>query len=219
MGDEQDGKPQIVPKLQKLFLHLPAGEGVQRREGLVHQQDVGFHGHGPGDGDALLHAARQHVRVGVDEFGQVHFLDEPDGLFPGLALGFVFLAGEHGEHDVLTHRLPGEELVEFLKHHHPVGAGAGDRVAPEGHRSFVRSHETGDTLEHGRLAAPRRSEKDEAVRREYLETDPIGRRHQVLLGFVLKGDTVHLQQRIGGGARGLRHRHGFNIHTQLPGRS
>ena len=40
-----------------------AGHGVERAERLVHQQDVGVLGEGPGERDPLAHAARQLVRA------------------------------------------------------------------------------------------------------------------------------------------------------------
>src|SRR3546814_8574129 len=39
MGHEQHREPHIVPQIQKLLLHLAARQRVERREGLVHQQD------------------------------------------------------------------------------------------------------------------------------------------------------------------------------------
>ena len=39
--------------------------GIERRERLVHQQDVGVGGEGAGEADALLHAAGQLVRIFV----------------------------------------------------------------------------------------------------------------------------------------------------------
>ncbi|WDT78402.1 MAG: hypothetical protein MPW14_14445 [Candidatus Manganitrophus sp.] len=42
---------------QQLVLQIPAGQRVERAEGLVHQQHLRPHGQRPGDADALLHAA------------------------------------------------------------------------------------------------------------------------------------------------------------------
>ena len=52
----------VVPQLQQLFLHPAARQRVERRERLVHQQDLRLHRHRARDRDALLHAARQRVR-------------------------------------------------------------------------------------------------------------------------------------------------------------
>ena len=59
VGDEQHGAPVGLPQLEQLVLQDLAHLGVERGERLVHQQDLGLDGERPGDGDALLHAARQ----------------------------------------------------------------------------------------------------------------------------------------------------------------
>ena len=43
---------------------------VERAEGLVHEQDVGAGGERAGDRDALPHAARDAVGIGVGEVGE-----------------------------------------------------------------------------------------------------------------------------------------------------
>ena len=60
-------EPRVLPELQQLLLHLAPRQRVERGEGLVHQQDVGLHRHGARNGDALLHAAGQRVRIGIGE--------------------------------------------------------------------------------------------------------------------------------------------------------
>ena len=52
---------------QELALHQLARLGVERGEGLVHQQELGLRGEGAGEGDALLHAAGELARPGVGE--------------------------------------------------------------------------------------------------------------------------------------------------------
>ena len=61
------------------------------------------------------------------------------------------------------HRLPRQQLVEFLEHHHAVGAGPLDRPAGEPDRALDRRHEAGDRLQQGRLAAAGRPEHHEAL--------------------------------------------------------
>ena len=62
----------------------------------------------------------------VGEFLQVHHLQVGHGLF----LGLFALDPPHlqGEHNVFTHRQPGEEGV-LLEDHAPLGAGALDLLA------------------------------------------------------------------------------------------
>ena len=65
-------KPAILPESLELVVEQVAGHGVEGAEGLVHQQDVGVLGEGPGEGDALAHAARQLVGALVGEAREVH---------------------------------------------------------------------------------------------------------------------------------------------------
>ena len=66
-GMEWVTKMTVIPvrsqMLQHLGVHAFAGHLVERAEGLVHEQQGRREGQGAGDGDALLHAARQLVRV------------------------------------------------------------------------------------------------------------------------------------------------------------
>ena len=58
-------------RLELLVEHV-AGHRVERAERLVHQQDVGVLGEGPGQRAALAHAARQLVGTLVGEAAEVH---------------------------------------------------------------------------------------------------------------------------------------------------
>src|SRR5436190_13897258 len=57
MSDEKQRELRIFPELEKFFLHFGSGHRVERGEGLVHQEDLGLHGHGSRDRNALLHTA------------------------------------------------------------------------------------------------------------------------------------------------------------------
>src|SRR5882672_4091487 len=70
MGDEDHGAPGALPDIEQERLHLVAGLDVEGGEGLVHQQDVGAHAEGAGDGHPLLHAARQLVGMLAREVQQ-----------------------------------------------------------------------------------------------------------------------------------------------------
>ena len=63
VGDEQDRDVHFFPDLQEVILHLGTREGVEGAEGFIHDEDAGFVGQCPGDGDALFHAAAEFVRV------------------------------------------------------------------------------------------------------------------------------------------------------------
>jgi len=55
--DEDDGLAALEPDALQIQIHLLARHGVERAEGLVHQQERGVVDERPDDGDALLHAA------------------------------------------------------------------------------------------------------------------------------------------------------------------
>ena len=207
MGDEEHRETGVLPELQELLLHLAPGQRVERRERLVHQQDVRLHRHAAGDGHPLLHAAGEHVRIGVLEPVELHLADVLPRDVVGLLAGRAPPPVDQREGDVLLHRLPGQELIELLEHHDPIGARVRDRVPLEPHLALHRMEVARDPLEQGRLAAPRRAEQDEAIGGVDLEPDPVGRGDQVLLGLVLEGDAVDIEYR-GGGRGGTRFRRG-----------
>ena len=65
MGDEQHGQPVLLPDAGQQLLHVMAGQRIERAERLVHQQHLRPVGERAGDGDALLHAAREFARIGL----------------------------------------------------------------------------------------------------------------------------------------------------------
>ena len=76
------GRAGRLPDAQDLLVHALAGHLVERAERLVHEQDRRLEGERPGDGHALLHAARQLVRVVLEEVAeldQVEHLAGPRG--------------------------------------------------------------------------------------------------------------------------------------------
>jgi hypothetical protein len=75
VGDEHDRLPEIGLQLQQLPLQLPPDDGVDRAEGLVHEQDVRVRCERPGHAHALLLAARELAGVAAAE-GRI----EPDAL-------------------------------------------------------------------------------------------------------------------------------------------
>ncbi len=91
VGHEEERHAGLVPEGQQLLLHLAPGERVQRREGLVHQEHLRLHGERPGDGDALLHAAGELVRVAGGESREPDLVDR--GARPLQRLGAAEPAG------------------------------------------------------------------------------------------------------------------------------
>src|ERR1700722_10156982 len=86
--DEQDGA--LYPRLQRqqFVLQFAADQRIERRERLVHQQDVGVGGERARQADALLHAARQLVAVTITPCRQSDqlelFIDDTPALIGGV---------------------------------------------------------------------------------------------------------------------------------------
>ena len=70
VADEDDGLVELLLEIEKLVLELVADQRIERRERLVHEQDVGVGGEGARQADALLHAAGKLVRVLVGPFAR-----------------------------------------------------------------------------------------------------------------------------------------------------
>ena len=68
--DEDDRALAMTPDVEHLALHALARRLVEADERLVHQDEVGVGGKGARDGDALLHAAGNLVRIVVLEARQ-----------------------------------------------------------------------------------------------------------------------------------------------------
>ncbi len=194
MGDEQHREARLVPQKQQLVLHLAAGQSIERRERLVHQEDGGLHCHAAGDGDAGLHAARKHVRIDVGEATEPDLVDVVERLllrFPGSEPR----AGAQRKHDVLLDGFPSQQLVEFLEHHHPVRPRPHDLAAVQRDAPLGRPDVAADRLEQGRLAATGRPEHDIAVGTKHREIDAIGGGDEGVGRLVLQGHAVDLQKR------------------------
>jgi hypothetical protein len=63
MRDVHDRVPGPLPETEQLLLHELSGLGVERREGLVHEQHRRIDRQRAGDPDSLAHAARELMRV------------------------------------------------------------------------------------------------------------------------------------------------------------
>ena len=113
-------------------------------------------------------------------FDEVDLGDRVARLFPRGGAGEP-AARHQREHHVLGDRLPRQQLVEFLEHHHPVGTGPRHDLALQPDLALDRAHVAADRLQQRGLAAARRPEQDEAVGAEDLEIDAIRRGDEVVL--------------------------------------
>ena len=72
---------------------MGAGERVERAEWFIQQQHLGLHGQRAGDADALLHAARNLVRVFMR--GRFQTYQRQCLIGAALQIGLGFLVAEH----------------------------------------------------------------------------------------------------------------------------
>ena len=114
VADEQNGLLHALLQGQQLVLELTADQGVERRERLVHQQNVRVGRKGARQADSLLHAARELAAVAIAPLGETYELEllVDD---PAARLGRIAPQLE-AEADVVSDRSPRQQ-PELLKHH------------------------------------------------------------------------------------------------------
>ena len=106
VGDEDDCGTGALPELDELVLQLVAQGVVQLAIGLVHQQQLGLDGEGPGDAHPLEHTGRELAGVVAPVLGEAHQLEHLLHPLFDLLRGALFDLEAVG--DVLLHRGPGE---------------------------------------------------------------------------------------------------------------
>ena len=187
VGHEDHGLALVAEQPQQVVLELAADLLVDRRERLVHQQDVGVHGERPGEADALPHPAGELVRVGVLEAGQPDLVDvRARGL---LALLARHAAQLQAEGRVAQHGRPRHQ-GEVLEHERPVRPGRGDGGAVDLDLSRRRVDQSRDDLQRRGLAAPARPDDAGELALGHVEADAVQGAHAAgeLLGEVDDAD-------------------------------
>ncbi len=186
VGDHQDGLDRnapLLPQIEQVGAQGFRGQHVERRERLVHQQDLRLHDQRAREADALAHAARQLLRIGRFEAVEA---DGVDRLQRALArLLERHAVGARADLDVVEDVEPREKR-EALKHHRDVL-----RRAVTGSPEIVtvpsrRPRQPGDDAQQRRLAAARAAEQGDdlacleaqrnvAQHRRAHSPDPVGR--------------------------------------------
>ncbi len=90
-------------------MHADAGQGVERPERLVGQQELGAADDGAGQGHALLLAAGQLMRPGALASAELH-------LGQGLTAACADVGSAKPQHHIVEHALPGQQ-AGVLEHH------------------------------------------------------------------------------------------------------
>ena len=131
VGDEDDGLVEPGLQLQQVVLHLAAYQRIQRREGLVHQQDLGIGGQRAGQPHPLLHAAGELMRILVLETRQPHLVQPVTGLF--LTLGTWHLLHGQSIGGVVQHGAVRKEPEALEDHAHLLLTQVGQLSPPQLH--------------------------------------------------------------------------------------
>src|ERR1700674_1343925 len=108
VSDEDDGLAETAGEGAKFALEFGAGDGIERAEGLVHEQNGRIGRKGAGNADALTLAAGEFAGAAMGEFAGIetdkleHFLDSGGGAggvpaFQSGDEGDIFCHGEMGE--------------------------------------------------------------------------------------------------------------------------
>src|SRR5690606_6273479 len=127
VGYQYDGGSGVEVDLLDQVVHFLAGEGVERPERFVHQENGRLEGQRPDQGDPLLHAAREfswHALAETLQADPVHQL-----VYPGL-VGLLALYLER-KANVGVDGAP-REKIGILDHHADVRMGPADRLPVEG---------------------------------------------------------------------------------------
>ena len=161
MGHEDGALACLAQDLSHLAAELRAHRLVQARERLVEQQHVGSGGQGTGQGHALLHAARELVRVAgcivlqPDELEQLSRSHVTVGVATD-AVGHVLSRRQVREERQV---LEDEARTTALRRHD--GGGGRHATSTDVDGAGVRAFEAADEPKAGRLAATRRPEEGE----------------------------------------------------------
>ena len=87
MGDHEDRLDRnapLLPQVEQVGAQGFGGQHVERRERLVHQEDLRLHDERPREADALAHAAGQFLRIGRFEAVEADGVDRLQRALAGL---------------------------------------------------------------------------------------------------------------------------------------
>src|SRR5438309_473350 len=114
VADEQDRFPDALLQDEEFVLQLPADQGIERGERLIHEQDIRIGGQGACQSHALLHAAGELAAVALTPLREA---DQLEVLVDDTAATVGGLTAQlEAQADVVAHRPPRQE-AKLLKHH------------------------------------------------------------------------------------------------------
>src|SRR5215207_3389962 len=200
--DEDDRPLDLALDVQKQVLHVASDQGVERREGLVHQENLLLGRQGSGEPDALLHTAGELryelVALPLQADHVQRLLRALPALLRGDALDL------ESERDVVEDGPVGQE-PEVLEDHPDLsapylpallGRHLGDVLAVEVDPPLGRLDEPVDHPQERRFAAPREPDDHEDLTRNHIKgrvEDPYGRTGLLLDLGLATARAAHLQ--------------------------
>ena len=196
---DEDHRPAIFfLEPQDVVVELEAGDLVERRERLVHQQQRRPGHQCAGDGNAHLHAAGQFARIGLREIGQADAFQRLHDALPRLALRLA--RKPERQPDIVEHRRPGHQR-RLLKHE---ADGIARSVAAASFRARPvdmargRRAEARNDAQRRRLAAAGRPEQADELALADIERHVLKRQRAVGedLGDLMQADDRALRHRL-----------------------
>ena len=153
VGDEDGRHAFLLEDAADLVAHLAAQRRVQVAERLIEQENRGAGRQGPGQGQALLLAAAQLVRIAIGQAGETHqlqhFLHPPAGVpHPPQPEGRVARHGQVGKQGVVL-----EDHAHLAPLRRDPGPTAGHQAAAHDDAALIRRLKARDEPQGGRLAA------------------------------------------------------------------
>ncbi|MNM13456.1 hypothetical protein D3C81_236470 [compost metagenome] len=165
--DEQHGAAVLLPQLQQPPLHVAAGQSVERAERLIQEHKLLGRQQRAEKGGALLHAARQRVRIRGFESAETRLREPAPRFLAGFASRRAFQLA--GENDVVLDAAPRQQR-RLLRHIADAASLASDGLAAHRDRAGIRPDQSSDDLEQCAFAAAGRPDD----RHELLASDRQG---------------------------------------------
>jgi hypothetical protein len=152
MGHEQHRTGLELERREQPLLHAGSGDGVERGERLVEQQDVLLGHQGPQEGHSLAQAAGELCRCALLELGEPEALEEGPCAFAGLVS--LHAPVLEGDRRVVDGRAPWKQQVSLRHERAPPQSLLGRHGLVDGHGAFVGLDESRDRGEQCGFAAP-----------------------------------------------------------------
>ena len=116
----------LQPQFHQFAAQVFGGQHVQRRERLIHEKNLRFHRECARETDALFHAARKLLGIGVLKALQADRTQRAERA--AMTVGMLHRARQQRRFHVFEHREPGEQR-EALKHDGDIGPALRERAA------------------------------------------------------------------------------------------